>query len=109
MSKNSKNQKNKKLVFKKPYKNYEEFYGDTKTEIYKSILELFKGFKDKRKKTQVLGISAVIKNENWDTELIFKRDEHIVLKRDLMPYFEDIEEFEICGEINSLYKEFTSK
>jgi hypothetical protein len=101
-------QQNKKLIFKKCYKNYEEFYDDTKTEIYKSILELFKAFKDKRKKTQSLGISAIIKDEKWNSELVFKRDEHIVLKRDLMPYFENLEEFEICSEINSLYKEFTN-
>ena len=99
----------KSLTFNKFYKNYDDFYSDTKTEIYKSIFEIFKEFKDRRKKTLMLSISAVIREENWCTELIFNRDEHIVLRRDLMPYFEDLEEFEICGEINSLYKEFTNK
>ena len=107
MSRKKPNQPNKVLQFNKFYKDYEDFYMDTKTEIYKSIFELFKTFKDKRKKTTILAISANIRDEKWDTELVFNRDEHIVLKRDLMPYFEDIEEFEICGEINSFYKEFT--
>jgi hypothetical protein len=99
----------KSISFNKLYKNYDDFYLDTKTEIYKSIFELFKTFRDKRKKTLILAISATIREEVWDTELVFNRDEHIVLKRDLMPHFEEIEEFEICGEINSLYKEFTNK
>ena len=99
----------KSLIFNTLYKNYDHFYSEAKPEIYKSIFELFKEFRDKRKARVSLSISAMIREEKWDTELIFNRDEHIVLKRDLMPFFEDMEEFELCGEIDSLYKEFTLK
>ena len=30
---------------------------------------------------------------DWDTEFTFNRDETIVLKRDVLPYFEDIEDY----------------
>ena len=36
-----------------------------------------------------------------------KEVEDFVLKRDLMPYFEEIEDYETCNEINNLYKELT--
>ena len=46
---------------------------------------------------------------DWDTEFTFNRDETIVLKRDVLPYFEDIEDYESCSEILNLYKDLTFK
>jgi hypothetical protein len=105
----SKKEPNKKLVFKKRYKEFDDFYDENKPLIYKNIFELFKEFSDRRKKTVLLHVTAKIKDVDWDTTFTFHRDEHIVLKRDIMPYFESIEEFELCGEINNFYKDFTSK
>jgi len=98
----------KELIFKGIYKDYDSFYDENKPEIYKTIFELFKGFKDKRKKTLVLYLSAKIKDLEWETTFTFHRDEFIILKRDIMPFFELIEEFELCGEINSFCKDFTN-
>lgn len=97
----------KSLVFKQKYKTYDEFYDEHKTEIYKSIFEIFKQFKSNRKKTLCLYLSAKIQGVDWDTEFHFHKDESIVLKRDLMPHFEDIEDYETCDEIKNLYKELT--
>jgi len=75
--------------------------------IYKSIIDIFLEFKKTRKKTLTLNISAKIKGMDWDTEFTFNRDETIVLKRDVLPYFEDIEDYESCSEILNLYKDLT--
>ena len=76
--------------------------------IYKSILNVFEEFKTTSKENLTFYISAKIKNEEWDTEFKFHKQESIILKRDLIPHFEEIEDYETCIEINNLYKELTS-
>lgn len=97
----------KQLSFDGRYHDFSDFYDENKTEIYKSIIELFADFKNNKKKSQILQISAKIKGLDWDTEFIFKRDEIIILTRDVMPYFEKIEDYETCSEIVFLNKELT--
>jgi hypothetical protein len=98
----------KRLVFKGKYNEFKDFYDENKEMIYKSIIEVFQGFKNTRKKSLSLYISAKIKGLEWDTEFNFKKDECIILKRDLMPYFEQTEDYETCSEIISLHKDLTN-
>jgi hypothetical protein len=94
----------KKLNIKGKYNEFSDFYDVNKVVIYKNILKLFTQFKNKEKDTLVLTISAKIKGLDWETDLKFTRDEINVLKRDIMPYFEQIEDYETCGEICKLHK-----
>lgn len=96
------------LVFENQYEDFKDFYDENKEIIYKSILEVFKGFTKSKKKSLTLHLSAKIKDLDWDTEFKFSRNETIVLKRDLMPYFEEIEDYETCNDIKNLYKEITT-
>lgn len=98
----------KHLSFEGRYNDFTDFYDENKTEIYKSIIELFSEFKKTKKKSLNLQISAKIKGLDWDTEFLFKRDETIILTRDVMPYFENIEDYETCSEIFELNKDLTS-
>jgi hypothetical protein len=98
----------KKLIIKGKYNDFKDFYDENKETIYKSIIEVFQGFKNSRKKTLSLYISAKIKGLEWDTEFNFKKEESIILKRDLMPYFESNEDYETCSEIISLHKDLTN-
>ena len=98
----------KKLNFDGRYNDFNDFYSENKTEIYKTIIEIFAEFKKTKKKSLNLQISAKIKGLDWDTEFNFKRDETIILTRDVMPYFENIEDYETCSEIFSLNKELTN-
>ncbi len=98
----------KKLIIKGKYNDFKDFYDENKETIYKSIIEVFQGFKNSRKKTLSLYISAKIKGLEWDTEFNFKKEESIILKRDLMPYFESNEDYETCSEIISLTKDLTN-
>lgn len=109
LSQNRKKIPFKSLVFKGKYKEFSDFYDINKETIYKGILEVFNEFKTTRKKSLELYISAKIQNLDWDTEFTFHKEESIVLKRDLIPYFENIEDYETCLEIDNLYKELTFK
>jgi hypothetical protein len=56
----------------------------------------------------VLFLSTSIEEEGWDTEFKFKKEDYIILKRDLMPFYEEIEDYEMCSKIIELDKYFTS-
>lgn len=95
----------KKLIIKKDYECFNDFYDTNKNTIYKLIVEVFSEFLNTRKKSLSLYISAKIQDLVWDTEFNFTKDEYFILKRDLMPYFEKIEDYETCCEIVKLYDE----
>jgi hypothetical protein len=95
----------KELKIEGKYNEFSDFYDSNKELIYKSIIELFREFKQTRKKTLTLYVSAKIKGLEWDTEFNFTKNESFVLKRDLMPFFEDNEDYETCSEIITLTKD----
>ena len=98
----------KKLSIKGRYDGFSDFYDVNKIFIYKNILRLFTNFKKEDKDELILIISAKIKGLDWETELKFRRKESIILIRDIMPYFEGIEDYETCGQICDLYKKIQS-
>ena len=96
------------LIFKKKFKSYGQFHSENKEKIYKTIIDLFKEFSVVRNKTLSMTISANIENIEWNTELCFSRNESYILKKDVMPYFEEIEDYETCSEIINLSKSLTN-
>ena len=95
----------KRLQLKGDYKEFSDFYTENKIVIFRTLVSLFEKFKDETKQEISLTIKANIKGFDWDTELRFKREEIPVLMKDVMPYFEEQEDYEMCGEIKTLYKE----
>jgi hypothetical protein len=98
----------KKLNIKGKYSGFTDFYDINKVKIYKNIINLFGNLKNKDKNNLILVLSAKIMDLDWETELKFSRQEIIVLIRDLIPYFESVEDYETCGEIHNLYLELSS-
>ena len=98
----------KKLSIKGKYSGFTDFYDINKVKIYKNIINLFGNLKNKDKNNLILVLSAKIMDLDWETELKFSRQEMIVLIRDLIPYFESVEDYETCGEIHNLYLELSS-
>lgn len=92
------------LTINGTYEDFTDFYDDNKGEIYKTIIEIFHEFKNTRKKSLTMYVCAKIKNLEWDTEFNFKRTDLIVLKRDVMTYFEQIEDYDTCCEVRDLHK-----
>ncbi len=96
------------LEIKNNYQEFREFYDENKEVIYKSILEVFEGLKTTRKKTLSLLVVSEIAGLEWDTEFTFSKSESKVLFRDVMPYFEQIEDYETCSKIVKLHSDLTS-
>jgi hypothetical protein len=91
-----------KLDIEGKYIDFTDFYGVNKIIIYNNIINLFEDFKDKNKKLLVLKLSANIQNIEWKTELEFSRKEIYILKRDILPFFEEIEDYETCEKVSKL-------
>lgn len=93
----------KKLNINDSYDDFPEFYLKNKEEIYKNIVMSFKSINRKDKENVILILSAKINELQWETELKFNKKECFVLTRDILPFFEEKEEYEYCGEIMNLY------
>ena len=98
----------KELNYTKKYDSFEEFYEENKPEIYKSVVEIFEEFKTSKNKTLTLGLGAIITGMNWSTDLTLHKDQWFILKRDVLPFFEENEDYEICNRIMKLYKELVN-
>jgi len=98
----------KKLYIKGIYEDFTDFYDINKRSIYEHFVAVFEGFRENtNKRVLTLYIQAIIKGLHWDTEFKFSRKESIVLMRDVLPYFESVEDYEKCAEIKKLYEELT--
>lgn len=97
----------KRLNIKGKYNSFPQFYDENKEIIYRSIIDVFDAFKTKKVSNLILVISAKIEDISWKTEFNFTKQESIILKRDIMPFFEDIEDYETCNRIKNLHKELT--
>jgi hypothetical protein len=100
----------RKMYIKGQYGDFTDFYNVNKRPIYENIIEVFKGFTgDSKKRVLTLYLQAIIAGLEWDTEFKFNKTDTIVLSRDVIPYFEEIEEYEICDDVRKLYEELTYK
>ena len=100
----------RKMYIKGEYIDFTDFYTVNKRPIYENIIEVFKGFTgESKKRVLTLYLQAIIAGLEWDTEFKFNKADTIVLRRDVIPYFEEIEEYEICEDVIKLYEELTPK
>lgn len=93
----------KKMYIKGKYEDFTDFYTENKKPIYENIIEVFEGFVGNRKRVLTLYIAAIIRGLEWDTEFKFERNDTIVLTRDVIPFFESIEEYEKCERAKKIY------
>jgi hypothetical protein len=104
---NKKNLPYKRLVIEGDYCDFQNFYESNKKLIYDSIFETFNGFVYENKPKLSLFVSTMIENVPWETEFIFKRKDHLILTRDLKPFYESIEDYEMCNKLIKLDEYFT--
>lgn len=97
-----------KIKLEKDYESFKMFYDENIILIYKSVINLFELFKNKRKKVIKLSVDAKIDGLNWGTDFVYRRTDINILTRDLLPYFEHIEDYETCVQIRDLYKELNN-
>lgn len=98
----------KSLILEGNYEQFGDFYNSNKGLIYRSLVETYKEFKKTDEKILTLYVVGKIHGLDFDTEFELDRTNVKSLKRDIIPYFEEIEDYETCNEIKSLYNELTN-
>jgi len=91
------------LTIEGNYKDFKDFYDNNKEVIYRGIVETFEGMKTDRRKKLTLLVLGKICDFEWDTEFHFSKTDTKTLLRDVMPFFEQIEDYETCFEIKKLH------
>lgn len=89
------------------FRDFTDFYDANKEVIYKNILDLFNSLLTTRKKTLTLSVVAKIRGLEWDTDFTFSKNDKQTLIRDVMPYFEQTEDYETCSKIIKLHNDLT--
>jgi len=105
MSKNTSDTIIKNLTIEGNYNGFPDFYEKNKKPIYENIINLFGVLKSKEKEYATLIITTKITDIDWDTDLTFTLKQSFLLLKDILPFFEEIEEYETCDKIQSLYNE----
>lgn len=89
------------------FQDFTDFYDDNKEVIYKNILVLFDSLLTSPQPTLSLSVVARIRGLEWDTEFNFSKKDKETLLKDVMPYFEQSEDYETCSKIIELHKQLT--
>lgn len=97
-----------KLVFNENYEDFGDFYEKNKDIIYDETLKLFEGFINLEVKEVSLIVCATIQTFDWSTEIKYTRQNYKILKKEILNYYESIDDFETCQKIINLYNELTS-
>ena len=84
------------------------FMDANRTVLYKNILNLFKGLKTTRKKTLKMVVVSKIIEFEWETTYKYGKSDRETLVRDMLPYFERIEDYETCIDVMNVYKDLSN-
>lgn len=85
------------------YDNFTDYFEENKKEIYLNIIKTFEGFLNNRKKILTIYIYGIISLYSWESEIKINRSDIDFLIENLIPYFENIEDYETCGKVVELY------
>lgn len=96
------------------YKNFEDFLTQNKDMIYDGVINSFKELAKTRKRKIKYTVTATVQLETedvveWRTEFLLSKSEPDILVEHIMPYFEEIENYEKCADILNLHKLLTKK
>lgn len=87
------------------YEDFDDFYETNKKDIYLNTIKVFEGFKNNKKRVLSLYYFGLVNYLSWEAEFIINRKDKNMLIDFIIPYFENIEEYELCSEILKLYNE----
>jgi len=98
----------KVLEYANNYNSFDHFYSEHKAKIYETIVEVFEEFKTTTKAVLTVRLRTTIGGVLWDSEFGFTKDQYFILKRDILPFFEVEENYEMCSRIMKVYNEIVT-
>jgi hypothetical protein len=100
----SKNSYDSVLVLEKNYSDFKEFIDDTKTMIYKTIINLYEKLENSKKRKFKLLIKSTVRDVDFDTDFEISKDCSRNLMDEILNYFVEHEDYETCIKIRELLK-----
>jgi hypothetical protein len=95
------------LTIETDYPDFHSFYTAHKESIYFSIVETFEALSKLDTPSLDFRVSAIIKGLKWDTDFTLSKKESIMLTRDILPFFVEKENYEVCSFITQLYEQLS--
>lgn len=98
-----------KLKIEENYLTFNHFLENNKYLIYTSIINIFKDLLTTNKNEITLNIEAKIDNLEWETDFIYTKNDKNTLIKDILPYFEMIEDYNVCVDIKKIVKKLNGE
>ena len=96
-------------IEKRMYNDFKDLYNTNRDGIYRGVLDIYTEFKNNsRKRVLTLLVSTDMGVLSWDTEFSFKKLDYEILIKQILPYYEDNEDYEKCAEIKNLHDYFAN-
>lgn len=95
----------KKITLEGEYSSFDAVFIKNKSLIFENLLDLFTTLRDPNKTEIKLSLTTMINDEQWDSELKFRRTQTDILMGDIKNHYEDVDDYETCIEIVKLHKE----
>jgi len=91
------------ISFTDHFTDYGTFMEVSRDPIYRTILSAFKELKKKEK--VAINVSAHVDNTEFESELEFTKLNLDILTDVVNPYFEEIEDYEMCAKVMEVLSE----
>ena len=91
------------LVIQGDYKDFHDFYNSNKQTLYEKIVDLFALIATDKKELGSLLVFYDIEKTTFNTSFHFGKKDKEMLKEVFIPYFRDLEEYETCSRVTTLY------
>jgi hypothetical protein len=92
------------LVLEKNYSDFKEYIDETKSMIYKTIIDLYGKLKNSKKRKIKLLVKSTVRDVDFDTDFEISKNYSKNLLNEILNYFVEHEDYEICIKIRELLK-----
>ena len=94
---------------RKKYKDFKDLYDTNKDAIYDGVIKIYQELISSKKRSLTLLVTCKISSLDWDTEFTFSRKEYDILLTQILPHYEENEDYERCVEIKNLHEHYSNK
>jgi len=88
-----------KIELNADYQDFGDFYQNNKSLIFNNIVQLYKELTKTNENKLKLVVVSKLDGDVWSTDFVYSKDDLKMLMNDVLPFYEENEEYEICSEI----------
>lgn len=92
------------LEIQTAYEDFGSFMDETRDPVYRTIFSAFKELMEKKTPTVTVTVRAHVDNMDVESVLEFSKENSNMLTEIILPYFESVEEYEMCSEVLKIHK-----